>query len=109
MVQSLVQVINLLCVRIIIVLYTIQILCLIGEDCYTYAVMGNKLPIEFVQNAGDDFFLNQRGAKVFYDESRQPLLPIAKGKNVQIWEKNLFLEKWSSRWRMGNIMQIFYK
>lgn len=22
-----------------------------------YAVMGNKLPIEFVQNAGDDFFL----------------------------------------------------
>lgn len=44
--------------------------------------MGNKLPIEFVQNAGDDFFLNQRGAKVFYDESRQPLLPIAKGKNV---------------------------
>ena len=47
-----------------------------------YAVMGNKLPIEFVQNAGDDFFLNQRGAKVFYDESRQPLLPIAKGKNV---------------------------
>lgn len=47
-----------------------------------YAVMGNKLPIEFVQNAGDDFFLNQRGAKVFYDESRQPLLPITKGKNV---------------------------
>lgn len=47
-----------------------------------YAVMGNKLPIEFVQNAGYDFFLNQRGAKVFYDESRQPLLPITKGKNV---------------------------
>lgn len=47
-----------------------------------YAVIGNKLPIEFVRNAGDDFFLNQRGAKVFYDESRQPLLPIKRGRNV---------------------------
>ena len=47
-----------------------------------YAVIGNKLPIEFVRNAGDDFFPNQRGAKVFYDESRQPLLPIKRGRNV---------------------------
>ena len=47
-----------------------------------YAVIGNKLPIGFVRNAGDDFFLNQRGAKVFYDESRQPLLPIKRGRNV---------------------------
>ena len=47
-----------------------------------YAVIGNNLPIEFVRNAGDDFFLNQRGAKVFCDESRQPLLPIKRGRNV---------------------------
>lgn len=47
-----------------------------------YAVMRNKLPLDFVANDSNEYFLNQRGAKVFWDESKQPLLPLKKGENT---------------------------
>ena len=41
-----------------------------------------KLPITPIpkSNANKDYFLNQRGAKVYYDISKQPLLPIPNGR-----------------------------
>lgn len=36
----------------------------------------NKLPIEPLNKSDDDFFLNQKGAKVFFDIERQPSLKI---------------------------------
>ena len=41
-----------------------------------------KLPITPIpkSNANKDYFLNQRGAKVYYDISKQPLLPIPDGR-----------------------------
>ena len=47
-----------------------------------YEDMGNKLPIEFVTNDYEDYFLNQRGAKVYKDINRQKMLPIKAGKNI---------------------------
>lgn len=40
-----------------------------------------KLPITPIpkSNLNKDYYLNQRGAKVYYDTSKQPLLPIADG------------------------------
>ena len=36
----------------------------------------NKLPIEHLSKSDDEFFLNQKGAKVFFDVERQPALKI---------------------------------
>lgn len=44
-----------------------------------YARMENKLPIEFGQSKNGEYFLNRKGAKVYYDVTRQPLLKITKG------------------------------
>lgn len=39
----------------------------------------NKLPIDPISQTGDGFFLNRRGAKVFFDITRQPFLIIKDG------------------------------
>ena len=44
--------------------------------------MKNKLPIEPIKDETNDYFINQRGAKIYYDVNRQPVLNLAKGKNV---------------------------
>ena len=41
-----------------------------------YSRMRNKLPIEFIGDNNCDYFINDRGAAVYYDEEKQPLLYI---------------------------------
>lgn len=43
--------------------------------------MRNKLPIESVVPETDEYFRNSRGAKVFFDISKQPFLNLHEGKN----------------------------
>lgn len=40
----------------------------------------NKLPIDLIPDTKGDFFFNQRGAKVYYDISKQPALKLINGK-----------------------------
>ena len=40
------------------------------------------IPVELIANDESESFSNQRGAKVYYDSERQPMLPISEGKNV---------------------------
>ena len=44
--------------------------------------MRNKLPIEPVSEDTEEYFRNRRGAKVYYDAARQPLLKLVEGSNV---------------------------
>lgn len=44
--------------------------------------MGSKLPIDSIPEEKKDHFYNQRGAKVFFDSSKQPLLRINEGYNI---------------------------
>lgn len=44
--------------------------------------MKNKLPVEPVKDQEKDFFRNRRGAKVYHDVDRQPILKLTKGKNA---------------------------
>ena len=44
--------------------------------------MENKLPVEPVKDQEKDFFRNRRGAKVYHDVDRQPILELTKGKNA---------------------------
>lgn len=46
-----------------------------------YKIMSNKLPIEFIREDDKDYFRNQRGAKVYKNIEKQPMLPILKGQN----------------------------
>ena len=46
-----------------------------------YQMMHNKLPIEPMVDDGEDYFYNQRGAKVYKDISEQPTLPLYEGQN----------------------------
>lgn len=46
-----------------------------------YKMMGNKLPIDFIINDDKDYFYNQRGAKVYKDINRQPMLTLHIGSN----------------------------
>ena len=46
-----------------------------------YQIMHNKLPIEPMVDDGEDYFYNQRGAKVYKDTSKQPTLPLHEGQN----------------------------
>ena len=39
----------------------------------------NKLPIEPIMDTNKDFFINKRGAKVFFDIEKQPIFPINEG------------------------------
>lgn len=47
-----------------------------------YKRMQNKLPIIPVDSTSKDYFLNQQGAKVYFDINKQPLLEIAKDRIV---------------------------
>lgn len=44
--------------------------------------MRNKLPIEPVTNGTEEYFRNRRGAKVYYDATRQPILELVEGSNA---------------------------
>lgn len=46
-----------------------------------YQMLHNKLPIEPMVDDGEDYFYNQRGAKVYKDISEQPTLPLYEGQN----------------------------
>ena len=46
--------------------------------------MRNKLPIESLPRGAKDFFYNQKGAKVFVDVTRQPLLPVDDSKTFEV-------------------------
>lgn len=39
----------------------------------------NKLPIEPIMDTNKEFFINNRGAKVFFDIEKQPIFPINEG------------------------------
>lgn len=43
--------------------------------------MRNKLPIESIEPQTKEFFRNQRGAKIYFDANRQPVLRLNEGKN----------------------------
>ncbi len=47
-----------------------------------YKRMHNKLPISPVDRTSKDYFLNQQGAKVYFDINNQPLLKITKDRIV---------------------------
>ncbi len=44
----------------------------------------SKLPIDFIDEAEDDYFLNRRGAKVYYDITKQPFFQIAEGSQTEM-------------------------
>ena len=44
-----------------------------------FEMLSNKLPIEPMHNDSKDHFFNQRGAKVYKDTLKQPMLPIKEG------------------------------
>ena len=46
-----------------------------------YKIMRNKLPIDPIVEDGKDYFYNQRGAKVYKDINKQPMLPLHSGQN----------------------------
>lgn len=46
-----------------------------------YQMMHNKLPIEPMIDDGEDYFYNQRGAKVYKDISKQQTIPLHEGQN----------------------------
>lgn len=46
-----------------------------------YQMMHNKLPIEPIADNDEDYFYNRKGAKVFKDIERQPMLPLYEGQN----------------------------
>lgn len=52
--------------------------CKCIEDSVTR--IKNKLPIDLIPDIKEDFFFNQRGAKVYYDISKQPALKLIDGK-----------------------------
>lgn len=43
----------------------------------------NKLPIDFIDK-NDDYFLNRRGAKVYFDITKRPILQIAEGSQMKM-------------------------
>lgn len=47
-----------------------------------YVQMQNKLPIDPVGDTLKDYFLNQRGAKVYFDIDRQPMFEIKNGQRI---------------------------
>lgn len=46
-----------------------------------YEIMRNKLPIDSIVDSGKEFFYNQRGAKVYKNIEKQPMLPLHEGQN----------------------------
>lgn len=62
-----------------------------GEYCNAYtceslagyhARMQHKLPIDPVGDISKDYFLNQRGAKIYFDIARQPMLEFKNGQRI---------------------------
>lgn len=47
-----------------------------------YNRMRNKLPIDHIGNMSSEYFLNQRGAKVYFDVNKQPKLEISDGERL---------------------------
>lgn len=47
-----------------------------------YERMRNKLPIDFVGDTSEGYFLNRQGSKVYFDTSKQPLLEIKNGQRI---------------------------
>lgn len=46
-----------------------------------YKIMRNKLPIDPIVEDDNGYFYNQRGAKVYKDINKQPMLPFQSGHN----------------------------
>lgn len=46
-----------------------------------YKIMRNKLPIDLIVDDGVEYFLNQKGAKVYKNINEQPTLPLLEGQN----------------------------
>lgn len=44
----------------------------------------SKLPIDFIYENDEDYFLNRRGAKVYYDITKQPIFQIAEGSQTEM-------------------------
>lgn len=44
----------------------------------------SKLPIDFIDEANDDYFLNRRGAKVYYNINKQPAFQIDDGSQMEM-------------------------
>jgi hypothetical protein len=47
-----------------------------------FSRMRNKLPLDPVDRTDKDFFLNQRGAKVYFDITKQPILNVKNGTHI---------------------------
>lgn len=50
-------------------------------DCLSeyYQRMQHKLPLDPIEITSEDYYVNQRGAKVFFDMAKQPLLKVENG------------------------------
>ncbi|BBF41928.1 hypothetical protein lbkm_0608 [Lachnospiraceae bacterium KM106-2] len=44
--------------------------------------MRRKLPVEYINDNSEDFFTNQKGAKIFYDINKQPKINFVNGKSI---------------------------
>lgn len=44
----------------------------------------SKLPIDFIDKNDEEYFLNRRGAKVYFDITKQPVLEIAEGSQTEM-------------------------
>ena len=44
----------------------------------------SKLPIDLIDKNDEEYFLNRRGAKVYYDITKQPILQIAEGSQTEM-------------------------
>ena len=44
----------------------------------------SKLPIDFIDKNVEEYFLNRRGAKVYFDITKQPILQIAEGSQTEM-------------------------
>ena len=44
----------------------------------------SKLPIDLIDKNDEEYFLNRRGAKVYFDITKQPILQIAEGSQMEM-------------------------
>lgn len=58
--------------------------CVLQHLMEHYSIIQNKLPIEPIpkESMKDDYYIDQRGAKVFYNGNQQPMLPLIDGPNT---------------------------
>lgn len=52
------------------------------SDCFNRR--RSKLPIDFIDKNDEEYFLNRRGAKVYFDIMKQPILQIAEGSQTEM-------------------------